>query len=266
MLTAFMSEPTVSLNLLMNAVRKAQDGTKEGKRYAVSAVAAFVGSVALNAFLKSFVTAARDDDEEETYLEKYTGEFLSNFLSDVNPLSLIPFVKDVISIFEGYTVERADMNLFSDLAQSFKTFLSDTKSGYEKFESIAGSLAAFLGLPVKNVLRDFRAVYNFCNDIFVTDKVDSAVNEEVDGYLEELSDNETYESLDEEDKEKLEKNINKTVRAVHEADQSKQDVFDELYAELRKSQKSYNKRRKELLADGYTEAEIMKIYPSLCRP
>lgn len=256
MLTAFMSEPTVSLNLLMNAVRKAQDGTKEGKRYAVSAVAAFVGSVALNALLKSIVTAARDDDEEETYLEKYTGEFLSNFLSDVNPLSLIPFVKDVISIFEGYTVERADMNLFSDLAQSFKTFSSDTKSGYEKFESIAGSLAAFLGLPVKNVLRDLRAVYNLCNDIFVTDKVDRAVNEEVEGYMDELSDNETYEALDEEDKEKLEKNINKTVRTVHEADQSKQDVFDELYAELRKSQKAYNKRRKELLEKGYTADEI----------
>ena len=256
MLTAFMSEPTVSLNLLMNAVRKAQDGTKEGKRYAVSAVAAFVGSVALNAFLKSFVTAARDDDEEETYLEKYTGEFISNFLSDVNPLSLIPFVKDVISIFEGYTVERADMNLFSDLADAFETFFSDTKSGYEKFESIAGSLAAFLGLPVKNVLRDLRAVYNLCNDIFVTDKVDRAVNEEVEGYMDELSDNETYEALDEEDKEKLEKNINKTVRTVHEADQSKQDVFDELYAELRKSQKAYNKRRKELLEKGYTADEI----------
>ena len=167
MLTAFMSEPTVSLNLLMNAAREAKTGTKEGKQYAKRAVAAFVGSVLLNSLLKSFVTAARDDEEDKTYLEKYVGNFAQNFVSDVNPLGLIPFVKDVISVFEGYTVERADMNLFSDLAQSIKTLNSETKTDYEKVESVLGSLAAFLGLPVKNVLRDGRAVYNLYNDFFV---------------------------------------------------------------------------------------------------
>ncbi|MBQ4120346.1 MAG: hypothetical protein IJD45_08170 [Clostridia bacterium] len=258
MLTAFMSEPTVSLNLLMNAAEQAKTGGKEGKRFAVGAVAAFVGSVALNSLLKSLVTAARDDDEEKTYLEKYIGEVTSNFASDINPLGLIPFVKDIVSIFEGYTVERADMNLFSDLAQSIKYLNSESKTDYEKFESVLGSLAAFLGLPVKNVLRDGRAVYNLYNDIFVNDKVDRAVNKEIKGYIGELSDNNTYKSLDDEDKEKLEKKITKTVRDVKEAenDKQKRDKFDELYAEKRKSQKSYEKMREEMLKEGYTSDEI----------
>ncbi len=169
MLTAFMSEPTVSLNLLMRAATEAKNGTKQGKQFAVNAVAAFVGSVVLNSLLKSLVTAARDDDEDKTYLEKYVGDFIGNFVSDISPLGMIPFVKDIVSIFEGYTVERADMNLFSDLAQSVKTLNSDTKSDYQKFESILGSLAAFLGLPVKNMLRDGRSVYNLYKDFFIND-------------------------------------------------------------------------------------------------
>ena len=258
MLTAFMSEPTVSLNLLMNAAEQAKTGGKEGKRFAAGAVAAFVGSVALNSLLKSFVTAARDDDEEETYFEKYVTAATDNFLSDVFPHNLIPFIKDIVSIYEGYTVERADMNLFSDLAQSIKYLNSESKTDYEKFESVLGSLAAFLGLPVKNVLRDGRAVYNLCNDIFVNDKVDRAVNKEIKGYIGELSDNNTYKSLDDEDKEKLEKKITKTVRDVKEAenDKQKRDKFDELYAEKRKSQKSYEKMREEMLKEGYTSDEI----------
>ncbi len=169
MLTAFMSEPTVSLNLLMRAATEAKSGTKQGKQFAVNAVAAFVGSVVLNSLLKSLVTAARDDDEDKTYLEKYVGNFVGNFVSDIMPWNLIPFVKDIVSIFEGYTVERADMNLFSDLAQSVKTLNSDSKSEYQKFESILGSLAAFLGIPVKNMLRDGRSAYNLYKDFFVND-------------------------------------------------------------------------------------------------
>lgn len=258
MLTAFMSEPTVSLNLLMNAADRAKNGGKEGKHFAVGAVAAFVGSVALNSILKSLVTAARDDDEEKTYLQKYGNELLGNFTSDINPMGLIPFVKDVQSIFEGYTVERADMNLFSDLAQSIKYLNSDSKTSYEKFESVMGSLSAFLGLPVKNVLRDGRATYNLCNNLFVTDKKNREINKEVEGYLDEYSENETYDALAEEDKEKLEKNITNTVREVKEAegDKQKRDKFDELYAEKRKSQKAYNEMRKKMLEEGYTEAEI----------
>lgn len=180
MLTAFMSEPTVSLNLLMNAVHQAKTDGKNGRIYAARAVGALVGNVVLNALLKSIITAGRDDDEDKTYLEKYIGEFSQNFASDINPLKMLPFVRDIISIFEGYTVERADMNLFSDLAQSVKYLQSENKTTYEKIESFAGSLAAFLGLPVKNVLRDIRTVYNLAED-FKRDILDDTLDTDLTG-------------------------------------------------------------------------------------
>ena len=168
MISSFMSEPTVSLNLLMSATSAAGSKTKAGRKFAGRAVAAFVGNVLLNVALKSLVTAARDDDEDETYLEKYLTAFGSNFASDINPLNLIPLVKDIVSIFEGYTVERADMSLISDFAQSLKVLNNENKTILEKFESLAGSLSAFTGVPVKNVLRDLRAAWNVIEIAFIS--------------------------------------------------------------------------------------------------
>ncbi|MBO5211096.1 MAG: hypothetical protein J6B80_04115 [Clostridia bacterium] len=168
MVSSFMSEPTVSLNMLMSAARAAGTKTKVGKKFAGRAVAAFVGNVLLNTALKSLVTAARDDDEDETYLEKYISAFVDNFVQDINPLNLIPYVKDLISIFEGYTVERADMSLVDDLAQSIKMLSSDNKTIDEKLESLAGSLSAFFGVPTKNVLRDLRAAWNVIDMAFIS--------------------------------------------------------------------------------------------------
>ncbi|MBO5021140.1 MAG: hypothetical protein J6D52_10795, partial [Clostridia bacterium] len=124
--------------------------------------------------LKSIVTAARDYDGDKTYLEKYFGELFQNINEDINPLGMIPFVKDILSIFEGYSVERADMSLFSDLYDAINILQNDNKTVDEKLEKIAGSLAAFLGLPVKNILRDMRAAYNLAMD-FKRDVVDDSV-------------------------------------------------------------------------------------------
>ena len=167
MVSSFMSEPTVSLNMLMSAVRAAGTKTKVGKKFAVRAVGALICNVLLNTALKSLVTAARDDDEDETYLEKYLSAFRDNFIQDINPLNWIPYVKDFISIVEGYTVERADMSLVDDLAKSIKMFANDNKSIDEKLESLAGSLSAFIGVPTKNVLRDLRAAWNVINMSFI---------------------------------------------------------------------------------------------------
>ncbi len=163
MITAFMAEPTVSLNLIMDGVLRAKSGDKKAFG---RAVAAWVSSVLLNSFLKSFVTAARDDNEKKSYLEKYLGNFVGNAASDLFIPNMIPIVKDVVSIFEGWEVERADMSLFSDLAASVEAVWNDNKTVGEKIKSIAGSLAAFAGLPVKNVIRDIEAVLNVYNDIF----------------------------------------------------------------------------------------------------
>ncbi len=261
MLTSFMSEPTLSLNMMMDAAHQAKTGGGKGKLFATGAVAALIGNVVLNAALKSLVTAGRDDEEDKTYGDKYKSAFTDNVLSDILLLNYIPFVKDVISISKGYDIERAEMSLFSDLYQAIQGLDSETKSTYRKLEDFAGALSAFFGLPTKNVMRDIRSIYNASQDIFVNDKKDRAINNEVEGYIDEFSDNKTYNSLNEEEKEKLDKKINDTVRNVNEAkeDKKQMDKFDELYEVLRKygnKNPKYKELRQKMLDEGLSSDDI----------
>lgn len=156
MVTAFMAEPTVAYNLLYDAF------TNKGKADSVKrsrALAAYVATAVVNALLKSIVTAARDD-EEKNYGEKYLGKLVENLISDVNPVNLVPYARDIWSIFQGYDVERADMSLISDLKVSLDKIMDEDATPDVIIKEIAATAGAFLGLPVKNVWRDVAAVGN----------------------------------------------------------------------------------------------------------
>ena len=161
-LTAFMAEPTTTLNMLWDSwVQGKRSGSVKGFAKVTSATTgAVVASLVLNAALKSIVMAMRDDDEDESFAEKYVEHFFGDFKDSLNPLTLIPVAKDVVSIFKGYDVERMDMALFSDLKTAIDAFDSDTKTDYEKWSGLIGAISAFFGLPVKNVERDIRGLIN----------------------------------------------------------------------------------------------------------
>ncbi len=162
MLTAFMAEPTTQLNMLMDATIQAKrSGGAKGVKIIAGTTGAIVASMVLNAALKSLVMAARDDDEDETYVEKYISAFTGEVLSSFDILNSVPIAKDIISIFKGYDVERLDMALISDLKNAIYAMDDEKKSTTEKIMDLAGALAAFGGLPVKNVYRDIDSVFNF---------------------------------------------------------------------------------------------------------
>ena len=159
MATAFMAEPTTSLNMLVDAVYQVKNGNAP-KSYGTRVVGSLVAAAALNSILQSIVTAARDDDDDKTYLEVYLGQLLPNMWSNLNPAGQIPMLKDAISIFMGYDVSRADMNLLIDLRDAVQAMDSDTISTGQKINRLAGALSAFVGLPYKNVARDVQSVFN----------------------------------------------------------------------------------------------------------
>ena len=159
MATAFMAEPTTSLNMLFNATVQAKRG-KFSKKKATRIVASLVIASVINALLQSIVTAARNDDDDKTYAEKYIAELIPNFIDNANPVNQIAFLKDAISVFQGYDVTRADMSVVSDLYNSIHNLNSDNLTYTQKIESLAGSIGAFFGLPIKNVIRDINSVEN----------------------------------------------------------------------------------------------------------
>ena len=159
MATAFMAEPTTSLNMLFNAAVQAKRG-KFSKGKATRIVASLVIASVINALLQSIVTAARNDDDDKTYLEAYLAELIPYFIDNANPVNQIAFVKDVANIFKGYDVTRADMDSVGDLVSAVKNLWSDNLTPWKKVQNIAGALGTFIGWPIENVMRDVRSVYN----------------------------------------------------------------------------------------------------------
>lgn len=127
------------------------------------AIGSVIASQILNGILVSFVYAGRDDDEEKTYLEKYLGSLSGSVVDSLNPGNYIPFIRDIISIVQGYEVERSDMAVISDLWNAWKKLGSSTVAPYRKVEDFVGSIAQIFGLPVKNIMRDARGIYNTIN-------------------------------------------------------------------------------------------------------
>lgn len=156
MATAFLAEPTTSINMIADALIQ---GKRGNVKYARSAIGAVIASQILNAILVSFVYAGRDDDEDETYWEKYLGSLTAEIKDSFNLFSYIPFVKDIVSIMKGYDVERSDISVISDLWKAGKQLSSDNLSVYRKVENFAGSIAQMFGLPVRNIMRDARGLY-----------------------------------------------------------------------------------------------------------
>jgi hypothetical protein len=66
---------------------------------------------------------------------------------------------------QGYDIERSDMSIWSDLWASVENLFSDNKSGFEKTEGIVGSIASMFGLPLKNLMRDARGMYNLASTL-----------------------------------------------------------------------------------------------------
>ena len=156
MATAFMAEPTTSINMVADALLQ---GKRGNRKYCRAAIGAVVASQILNSILVSFVYAGRDDDEDETYWEKYIGTLTGEILDSLNPAEYIPFIKDIMSIVQGYDVERSDMAVISDLWNAWLNLKKDNVSVYRKVEGFAGSIAQIFGLPVKNIMRDARGIY-----------------------------------------------------------------------------------------------------------
>lgn len=169
MATAFMAEPTTVANMIYGAVLDAKRGKKG---VAAKTVAAVISSVVVNGLVSALVYAFRDDDEDETLLEKYISSATTEVLDGLNPLTYIPFVKDAYSIAQGYKVERADMSLVQDVFDAVNGFYnvldSEAYEGmngkeiakhiYENSVPLLTSICDMFGLPVGNVLRDAKAI------------------------------------------------------------------------------------------------------------
>ena len=172
MLVSFMNEPNTVANMAESAVRDLM--TKGNRMQGLRTAHVLVHSIIFTGVMKSIIYAMRDDDEDETYIEKYIESLTGSLMDDFNPLNYIPIARDVWSVAQGYDVERADMAIVSDaigaLNKVIKAATTDRedltedelieldKKVTEASWNLVESLAAFAGIPVKNIRREINAL------------------------------------------------------------------------------------------------------------
>ena len=204
--TAFMSEPTTTVNMLQTelllAHQEAQAGEKGKATKRVSkvmatliatGVATSIASAAVDAMRHSWTGGDDDDDEkkglfqslllksdvdaliqleglitkwkhhgkdeEMTYLDRWIEHTKKNVPGNVNPLQMMPFIKDIFSIVDGYSVERADISLISNVWDSvtkFQEYMNgDSSYGLPYIiNDMLGSAGELAGIPYKNLSKD----------------------------------------------------------------------------------------------------------------
>ena len=193
--SAFMSEPTLTMNMLSESVYEARMKARAGDSKSVAqalvgsrkfgkALAATTVVCALSAVFEAVFSAYRDDDEYETFLEKFNdalwgdvsgadggwekfqaiwnGSIMDNFKLWNN----IVFVKDISEALAGDSGDAAMWAAgFGDLAkgvqQLYKSILGDGgKPLYGSIYTTLKGVSELSGIPMSAATRDTIGLYN----------------------------------------------------------------------------------------------------------
>ena len=138
--TAFMSEPTLSANILMDAgfqfnLEKRRTGSiksawkKTGKHIGRAVAIYSLGQITA-ATIEALFDAYRDDDDEE-FKEKFAEAFKKNVITDLMPFNKIPIISDLAE----FVLSRFDLGYFSSDNLS-TTWLSQAATAYDAWAEV----------------------------------------------------------------------------------------------------------------------------------
>ena len=173
-ITSFMAEPTLSLNVLADAVLNAKE--KGGKATLAKAGATFLLSAAAQAFFKGLMGSGRTPDEKKTWAENFLAKFWQNLMSEANPVSLVPGYSDIIEVLKNGELKDDAMGVIGKLKTVITTAQNmfdpeKSKGWYRSLEDTVGQVAQlFTNIPAKNLMRDVRAMYNWISGAKYADR------------------------------------------------------------------------------------------------
>ena len=160
MVTSFMAEPTRTFNMMRTEFLLAKDMWQEGnKAKAVGKMMRATSVFTFNAALCSAAAAAADvlrgrtpnDDDDDSWLTN----FFANFWDNVNPLNMIPVVKDIWGYADGWDASNMAMEGWEKLVQGTMDFIQSPST--DGFLNMCDGLGYVTGLPIKNVRREFKS-------------------------------------------------------------------------------------------------------------
>jgi hypothetical protein len=192
--------------------------------------------------------------------------FAQALVSDMNPLNSLPFTRDIMSIIEGWDVERPDLTLIADAVTSVKKF-NDGITIDEALNFI-GALGNLVSIPFKNLIREVNSARNAFDDIFVDDihptDIGGAFTEGITG-KERTKQTNLYNAIVSGDTAKIEaiRGTYKTDEAYESAVRSALRDNDPRIKEAAKALISgdirvYNDIINIIVSEGYFEAEMVE--------
>lgn len=186
--SSFMSEPTTNYSLLVSAYDKMQMSIRNGESFSEAfkkhgkSIIRTVGIYSIGAILLAVTTgiydSLRDDDDYQTFMEKFQAAFGGNLVEELLPFNKIPIVADFYDLAKellsragaldtyGNPPNTVYMQWFETLADSVEILhdrISGEKTNYQWFGGIYKLLQAtsgITGLPIAPFVREVSMIWN----------------------------------------------------------------------------------------------------------
>ena len=183
---SFMGESTASISSVIHAVdninmdrkrgmTRAQAWKKNGRAF-VRMAYVYVLSNALTAAVQAIGDAWRDDDEYETFLEKWLEAFWGNFIDELNPIGKLPIFSEFVDVFKeilaafgvdtyGNTQETT-FGTLTNYAVKLAEIIADLvneEEGYTWYAAVYKGLqlvSGATGLPMASATREIVSAWN----------------------------------------------------------------------------------------------------------
>ena len=178
-LSAFMSEPTLSANILMDAGMEfsmerrrtnAKTAWKKTGKYVSRAIAVYsIGQLAA-ALMEGLWDAWRDDEDEE-YSKKFWSAFKENLILDLLPFNKIPIISEMaeavmslmgVGYFSSDSLSSTAVSQTVSAVKAWSDVLKGetTMTTYNALYKSMRALSSFVGVSISNVMREAVALWN----------------------------------------------------------------------------------------------------------
>lgn len=201
MLTSFMAEPTRTYNLLKSqygdAVELWQNGHKAratGKVMWASGVFVFnAAAVSAAAAVVDALLRAKDvdgDDEPDGWWEN----FLNNFWGNVNPINMLPILKDIWSYKDGWGSQNMALEGYADMMEAAKALYDKMNGESDKmwtdlFKDFAEGVGYVTGIPVKNIMREWESMCSVLGiNVFAAEEGEKETEKSEQGLIDKVAD------------------------------------------------------------------------------
>lgn len=169
MAASYMGEPTQTYNMLYRAYRDTvQEQDPKKRSQAIKRLGRTAAAVTFSAFMTAVAAAlwdgVRDDeDRDEKYWARVLKHIGPNFAQNVNPVGMLPYARDILSIVQGYDVSRMDLEAVTSLFSALQN-MQKAVNGEGRYTirgaalNLAAELSRITGLPLATVKRDAEAI------------------------------------------------------------------------------------------------------------